>query len=50
MYAIRSYYAETANGALAPAQVACKAAKDRGRGRVEVYVPEDESIIQRLDD
>lgn len=37
-------------GALALAQVACRAAKERGRNRVEVYQPEDHSIIQRLDD
>jgi len=40
----------TASAALAPAQVACKAAKDRGRGRVEVYQEDDKSIIQRMDD
>ncbi len=40
----------TASAALAPAQVACKAAKDRGRGRVETYVQDDKSIIQRMDD
>jgi len=37
-------------GALATAQVACSAAKDRGRGRVEVYEPADVSIVQRFDD
>lgn len=37
-------------GPLVTAQVACAAAKDRGRGRVEVYQPEDHSIIQRFDD
>jgi diguanylate cyclase (GGDEF)-like protein len=36
--------------ALATAQVACSAAKDRGRGRVEVYEPADLSIVQRFDD
>ena len=40
----------TASAALAPAQVACKAAKDRGRGRAESYQQDDKSIIQRLDD
>jgi len=40
----------TASAALAPAQVACKAAKDRGRGRVETYQQDDKSIIQRMDD
>ncbi len=37
-------------GALATAQVACSAAKDRGRGRVEVYEPADLSIVRRFDD
>ncbi|TFG85856.1 MAG: EAL domain-containing protein [Chromatiales bacterium] len=37
-------------GPLVTAQVACAAAKDRGRGRVEVYQPEDLSIVQRFDD
>jgi diguanylate cyclase (GGDEF)-like protein len=41
---------ENGGGALAPAQVACKAAKERGRGRVEVYEASDVSIIRRLDD
>lgn len=36
--------------ALAAAQVACKAAKERGRARVEVYEPADASIIRRVDD
>jgi EAL domain-containing protein (putative c-di-GMP-specific phosphodiesterase class I) len=39
-----------ASAALAPAQVACQAAKERGRGRVELYQQGDASIIQRLDD
>jgi diguanylate cyclase (GGDEF)-like protein len=38
------------SGPLVTAQVACAAAKDRGRGRVEVYQPEDLSIVQRFDD
>jgi diguanylate cyclase (GGDEF)-like protein len=37
------------SGPLAAAKVACGAAKDRGRGRVEVYEAADESIIQRFD-
>lgn len=37
-------------GALSTAQIACSAAKDRGRGRVEVYQPADASIVQRFDD
>ncbi len=36
--------------ALSTAKVACEAAKDRGRGRVEVYQPDDLSIVQRFDD
>ena len=36
--------------ALAAAEVACKAAKDRGRNRVEVYHVSDSSIIRRRDD
>ncbi|MDP6616507.1 MAG: EAL domain-containing protein [Gammaproteobacteria bacterium] len=35
---------------LAPAQIACQAAKDRGRGRVEVYMASDDSIVRRMDD
>jgi Amt family ammonium transporter len=35
---------------LAAAEVACKAAKDRGRGRVEVYQDADHSIIRRYQD
>ncbi len=41
---------EVEGGPLAAAKVACGAAKDRGRGRVEIYQAEDESIIQRFDD
>ncbi|MFO1405938.1 MAG: EAL domain-containing protein [Steroidobacteraceae bacterium] len=36
--------------ALAAAEVACKAAKDRGRGRVERYEDSDHSIIRRYTD
>jgi diguanylate cyclase (GGDEF)-like protein len=36
--------------ALAAAEVACKAAKDRGRGRVEIYQDADVSIIRRHED
>jgi diguanylate cyclase (GGDEF)-like protein len=36
--------------ALATAEAACKAAKDRGRSRVEVYQEEDRSIVQRFED
>ena len=35
---------------LAAAEIACKAAKDRGRNRVEVYQDADQSIIRRRDD
>ncbi len=35
---------------LAAAEIACKAAKDRGRNRVEVYQDTDASIICRRDD
>ncbi len=36
--------------ALAGAEVACKAAKDRGRNRVEVFQDDDASIIKRHND
>ncbi|MEJ0037086.1 MAG: EAL domain-containing protein [Gammaproteobacteria bacterium] len=36
--------------ALAAAEAACKTAKDRGRGRVEVYQDADQSIVRRNDD
>ncbi len=36
--------------ALASAEAACKAAKDRGRGRVEVFEDTDHSIIRRVED
>jgi|HigsolmetaAR202D_1030399.scaffolds.fasta_scaffold02068_3 diguanylate cyclase (GGDEF)-like protein len=36
--------------ALAAAEVACKAAKDRGRGRVEAYRDADRSIVRRYED
>lgn len=39
-----------AGHALAAAEAACKAAKDRGRGRVEVYQEADVSIVSRNDD
>ncbi|RLA26313.1 MAG: hypothetical protein DRR11_20035 [Gammaproteobacteria bacterium] len=42
--------ATTASAMLVTAQVACKAAKDRGRGRIETYEDNDKSIIQRMDD
>ncbi len=36
--------------ALAAAEIACKAAKDRGRGRVEIYQEADRSIVRRYED
>ncbi len=36
--------------ALAAAELACKTAKDRGRGRVEVYATADSSMMRRQDD
>jgi len=33
--------------ALASAEIACKAAKDRGRNRVEIYEDADQSIVRR---
>ncbi|MEP7243648.1 MAG: EAL domain-containing protein [Gammaproteobacteria bacterium] len=35
---------------LATAETACKAAKDRGRNRVETYQPDDKSIVRRFTD
>ncbi len=42
--------ANAADDGFAAAQVACKTAKDRGRGRVEVYESADASIVRRVDD
>jgi len=36
--------------ALAAAEIACKAAKDRGRDRVETYADADQSIVRRFTD
>jgi len=36
--------------ALAAAEIACKAAKDRGRDRVETYEESDQSIVRRFTD
>ncbi len=36
--------------ALALAQLACRAAKDHGRGRVEIYQDDDDSMIRRRSD
>jgi diguanylate cyclase (GGDEF)-like protein len=36
--------------ALASAEIACKAAKDRGRNRVETYAEGDQSIVRRYTD
>lgn len=38
------------SSSLSAAQVACRAAKDRGAGRVEIYEPTDQSIVRRMDD
>jgi len=38
------------SSSLSAAQVACRAAKDRGTGRVEIYEPTDQSIVRRMDD
>lgn len=35
---------------LAAAEIACKAAKDRGRNRVEVFTDADQSLVQRHED
>ncbi len=42
-------YDESADG-LGEAQTACRAAKDRGGGRIEIFQTGDASIVQRLDD
>jgi diguanylate cyclase (GGDEF)-like protein len=42
--------ADSPGGVLSYAQVACKAAKERGRGRVEVFESADVSIVRRVDD
>lgn len=41
---------DTGGGALATAQTACRAAKERGRNRIEAYEDADASIIRRVDD
>jgi diguanylate cyclase (GGDEF)-like protein len=41
---------EASSETIAAAQVACRAAKERGAGRVEIYEPTDRSIVQRLGD
>lgn len=40
----------TLSHGLASAEAACKAAKDRGRNRVEVFAEADHSIIRRVED
>lgn len=42
--------ADTGGGALATAQTACRAAKERGRNRIEAYEDADASIVRRVDD
>lgn len=46
----RTRHGANAPPLLVPAQVACQTAKERGRGRVEVYESADASIIRRVDD
>lgn len=41
---------QTLNHALAASETACKAAKDRGRNRVELFADTDASLMQRHDD
>ncbi|MBS0374493.1 MAG: EAL domain-containing protein [Proteobacteria bacterium] len=41
---------QTLNHALAAAESACKAAKDRGRNRVDVFADADASLMRRHDD
>ncbi len=41
---------DAADHVLATAETACKAAKDRGRNRVEVFAQTDASLMQRRDD
>jgi diguanylate cyclase (GGDEF)-like protein len=41
---------EAPDHVLATAETACKAAKDRGRNRVEVFAQTDASLVQRRDD
>jgi diguanylate cyclase (GGDEF)-like protein len=41
---------KTLNYALAASETACKAAKDRGRNRVELFADTDASLMQRHDD
>ncbi|MFO1509214.1 MAG: EAL domain-containing protein [Steroidobacteraceae bacterium] len=41
---------EASEHVLATAETACKAAKDRGRNRVEVFAQTDASLVQRRDD
>jgi len=38
------------NAVLAEAETACRAAKDRGRNRVEVFEVADESVVRRFED
>jgi Amt family ammonium transporter len=40
----------TLSRALSRAEMACRAAKDRGRGRVELFIDTDRSVIRRLED
>jgi len=40
----------TLDHGLAAAETACKAAKDRGRNRVELFADSDQSLMRRFDD
>lgn len=40
----------TLDHGLAAAETACKGAKDRGRNRVELFSPSDDSLVRRYDD
>ncbi|MCP4000074.1 MAG: EAL domain-containing protein [Gammaproteobacteria bacterium] len=42
--------AEEIHSVLVPAQVACQAAKDRGRSRCEIFQSSDTSIVRRMDE
>ncbi|MBT8081537.1 MAG: EAL domain-containing protein [Gammaproteobacteria bacterium] len=45
-----NYETNARGSALTHARMACQAAKDRGRDRVEVYDEDDQSILRRYDD
>jgi diguanylate cyclase (GGDEF)-like protein len=47
---VRAAHAIDADQAVTDAELACRAAKDRGRNRVEAYETTDASMVQRHDD